>query len=84
MSAKAFRKGEHNAQCLVDNPEAEIEFDGYFSDAEGDVLFRDENGNALMVIKELGEGMIIATTIHEFPSGNFLKWVVQSAKKSKI
>ncbi|WP_406656438.1 hypothetical protein V7O62_11325 [Methanolobus sp. ZRKC2] len=84
MSAKAFRKGEHNAQCLVDNPEAEIEFDGYFSDAEGEVLFKDENGNALMVIKELGEGMIIATTIHEFPSGNFLKWVVQSAKKSKI
>jgi hypothetical protein len=37
-----------------------------------------------MVVKELGEGKIIATTIHEFPSGEFLKWINETAKKSKL
>ncbi len=84
MSANICITKEHIARCLVEDPKMEVEFDGYFTDTEGDVIFRDEDGNALMVVKKYGEGMIIATTIHEFPSGEFLKWIVENAKTTKI
>lgn len=84
MSANICMTTEHSARCLVEEPETEVEFDGYFTDTEGDIIFRDENGNALMVVKEIGKGMIIATTIHEFPSGSFLKWIVETAKSTKL
>lgn len=74
----------HGAQCLVEDSCSEVEFDGYFSKAEGEVLFKDEEGKPLMVIKEIGKGKIIATTIHEFPSGKFLKWITETAKKSRL
>ncbi len=61
-----------------------IEFDGYFTETDGDVLFRDEKGNPLMVSKKIGDGIIIATTIHEYPSGDFLKWMVETGKRNKI
>lgn len=75
---------DHEAQCLVEDTCTEIEFDGYFSKTDGEILFSDETGNPLMVVKELGDGKIIATTIHEFPSGKFLKWIHDTAKKSKL
>lgn len=76
-------KAKDDSQCIVDNLE-QVEFDGYFTDVEGDVLLTDPDGRALMVSKKIGDGMIIATTIHEFPSGDFLKWVLQRAKSTKF
>lgn len=75
---------DHEAQCLVEDYCCEVEFDGYFSKSDGEVVFKNDEGNPLMVVKELGEGRIIATTIHEFPSGEFLKWINETAKKSKL
>ncbi|SFM42413.1 hypothetical protein [Methanolobus profundi] len=75
---------DHEAQCLVEDTCSEVEFDGYFSKTDGEVVFRSDEGKPLMVVKELGEGRIIATTIHEFPSGRFLKWINDTAKKSKL
>ncbi len=75
---------DHEAQCLVEDTCTEIEFDGFFSKTDDEILFSDETGNPLMVVKQLGDGKIIATTIHEFPSGKFLKWINETAKKSKL
>jgi hypothetical protein len=75
---------QHEAQCLVEDSCCEVEFDGYFSKTDGEVVFKSHEGNALMVVKEIGEGRIIATTIHEFPSVEFLKWINGTAKKSKL
>jgi hypothetical protein len=75
---------DHQAQCLIEDSCAEVEFDGYFSKTDGEVVFSNDAGNPLMVVKELGNGRIIATTIHEFPSGKFLKWINETAKLSKI
>jgi hypothetical protein len=60
------------------------EFDGYLTDVQGDVLLTDQEGHALMVSKKIGEGMIIATTIHEFPSGDFLKLMVERSKSTRL
>lgn len=75
---------DHEAQCLVEDTCSEVEFDGYFSKTDGDVVFASDKGNPLLVVKKLGEGRIIATSIHEFPSGKFLKWIIETAKKSKL
>ncbi|MDG6242870.1 MAG: hypothetical protein QCH31_00550 [Methanolobus sp.] len=75
---------KHEAQCLVEDSCCEVEFDGYFSKTDGEVVFKSKEGNPLMVVKEIGEGRIIATTIHEFPSGEFLKWITGNAKKSRL
>lgn len=82
MSAKVC-KANDEVQCLVEELE-HVEFDGYFTDVGGDVLLKDEDGNALMVSKKVGEGMIFATTIHELPSEDFLKRMVQHAKSTKL
>jgi hypothetical protein len=78
------KEKEHEAQCIVEDTCSEIEFDGYFTKTDGEVIFRSDEGNPLMVVKELGEGKIIATTIHEFPTGKFLKWIIETAKMSKL
>ncbi|MCQ6962677.1 hypothetical protein [Methanolobus chelungpuianus] len=76
-------KAKDESQCIVDKLEG-VEFDGYLKNAEGDVLLTDKKGRALMVSKKTGDGMIIVTTIHEFPSGDFLKWVLQKAKSTRL
>lgn len=82
MSADVCKTGE-DAQCMIDDLE-QVEFDGYFTDTDGDILLTDTEGKSLMVSKRVGEGKIIATTIHEFPSGDFLKWIVQKSKSTKL
>lgn len=78
------RLGEHGAQCIVADPEMTVECDGYFSSTDGDVILNNDDGEAVMVVKEMGEGMIIATTVHEFPSPDFLTCVMDSARRSKL
>ena len=83
ISADVVKTDGHNIQCIVDDLE-HAEFDGYLTDVQGDVLLTDQEGHALMVSKKIGEGMIIATTIHEFPSGNFLRWMVERSKSTRL
>ncbi|MHC1575450.1 MAG: hypothetical protein ACXQTY_06595 [Candidatus Methanogasteraceae archaeon] len=51
------------------------ECDGYFTEADCDVILKGD-GMPILVSKEKGDGIVIATTIHEFPTGKFLKWAV--------
>lgn len=78
------RVGEHGAQCIVNDPGMAVECDGYFSSTDGDVILNNDNGEAVMVVKKVGEGMIIATTVHEFPSPDFLVCVMDNARRSKL
>lgn len=49
-----------------------IECDGYFPDYEGEVIAR-MSDEAVLVRNCVGEGEVVATTIHEYPSRSFLK-----------
>ncbi|MDT8357552.1 MAG: hypothetical protein RQ758_03505 [Methanomicrobiaceae archaeon] len=51
----------------------EVECDGYFEDVEGLVAARGEEGRALMVCHPLGEGVIVVTSFHEYPSRPFVQ-----------
>jgi hypothetical protein len=37
-----------------------------------------------MVVKEIGDGMIVATTIHELPSAEFFECRLACTKKGKV
>lgn len=64
---------DHECSCIFDDVRAEC--DGYFAGTDGDVILTGD-GMPILVAKEHGDGIIVATTIHEFPTGAFLKWAV--------
>ena len=76
--------GEHDIQCIVDDPAEPVECDGYFSRTDGQVIFKNSDGQPVMVAQVSGEGLIVATTIHEFPSTDFVRCVVGRAKWTKV
>ncbi len=75
--------GDHEA-CSIVATDATVECDGYFSATDGMVVIKNDDGHPVLVVWEMGEGMIIATTLHEFPSVDFLRCMVEGAKKVKM
>ena len=61
------------ASILEDFDTSEIECDGYIKNPEGSVLAQTEEGKSIMVAYPVGKGIIIVTTIHEYPSRGFLR-----------
>lgn len=49
-----------------------IECDGYFPEFEGDCIAETPDGRCIMIEKPFGKGCFIITSIHEFPSRDFL------------
>jgi hypothetical protein len=76
--------GEHDAQKLLKNIIPPVGCDGYFAETDADVVLKDDKGRPIMVVKEIGDGMIIATTAHEFPSAEFFECRVACTKKVKV
>jgi hypothetical protein len=61
------------ATILDDFDTSEIDCDGYIADPVGKVLAQTDDGKAIMVAYHVGEGTLIVTTIHEYPSRGFLR-----------
>jgi len=61
------------------------ECDGYLIPGKGfETVLRDERGRAVLVTAGLGDGLIVVTTVHEFPSAEYIKWAVARAKPAKL
>ena len=69
---------EHKAAAIVEKEECLC--DGYFTEigAGGEIILTDREGKAILVVSEYGAGKIIATTIHEYPSKDFIAYCVGS------
>lgn len=78
------RTGGHEDICVVDEHAAEVEYDGYFLDTDAKVVLTDESNRPLMVVKDVGKGKVIACSIHEFPSKEFLQRIVEVSSSCKI
>jgi hypothetical protein len=76
--------GEHIAQKLVKTRIIPVGCDGYFTETDANVVLKDEKGRSIMVAKEIGDGMVVATTIHELPAAEFFECRVACTKKVKI
>ncbi|MDQ1252136.1 MAG: hypothetical protein QG646_1251 [Euryarchaeota archaeon] len=78
-------EGTHDAQKLVQNITPPLGCDGYFAETDADVVLKDDNGRPIMVAKEIGDGIIVATTIHELPAADFFECrVACTMKKVKV
>lgn len=50
---------------------AALECDGWFEESEGEVI-ASAAGRPVVVARQVGDGLVIASTVHEYPSRSFL------------
>ena len=74
---------DHRCASLVGAKEADC--DGYLVPGEGfETILTDARGRPVLVIGKYGRGKIVATTIHEFPSTDYLCWAAEEGEPAKI
>jgi hypothetical protein len=73
----------HECSCLLCTSTPEC--DGYLIPGEGfESVLKDEKGRDILVVARFGEGLIVATSVHEFPAAEYIKWAVSQAKPAKL
>lgn len=61
------------------------ECDGYLIAGEGfETVLKDEKNRAILVRAQFGEGLIVATSVHEFPAAEYIKWALSQARPAKL
>jgi hypothetical protein len=68
----AFADGSPWGALIEGYDPAAIECDGTFPEHDGTAAATAEGGEAVVVEKPVGEGLVLAATIHEYPPRNFL------------
>jgi hypothetical protein len=74
----------HEDMCVTQWHTREVEYDGYFLDTDARIVLRDTQNKPLMIIKNIGKGKVIASSIHEFPPKEFLQCVLEMSSSCKI
>lgn len=69
--------------CIVEDENTEVEYDGYFPETDAKVVITDIYDRSIMVTKKIGNGIVIASTIHELPSQEFLKYIIHASNYVK-
>lgn len=72
----------HKASMIVADTRPEC--DGFFASCDWNCIMVNESGEPVLVTSEYGEGQIIATTIHEFPTPEFIRWALESSKSASL
>ncbi len=73
---------QHAASMIF--PDTRPECDGFFTSCDGNCIMVNESGEPVLVTIEYGEGLIIATTIHEFPTPEFIRWALDGSKPASL
>ena len=83
LGSQSVSPSRHECTCLLCTSTPEC--DGYLIPGQGfETVFRDEKGRPVLVAGKLGEGQIVATTVHEFPSTEYIRWASGRAKAAKL
>jgi hypothetical protein len=83
LGQKSVLSSENECSCLVCTPMPEC--DGHLLPGDGfETVLTDELGRAILVMAKFGEGLIVATTVHEFPAAEYIKWALAKAKPAKL
>jgi hypothetical protein len=81
--SQSITSSKHECSCMLCTFTPEC--DGYLIPGEGfETVLKDSKDRAVLVTGRYGEGMIIATSVHEFPAADYIKWALGKAKPSKI
>ncbi len=74
---------EHECSCMLCTFTPEC--DGYLVPGECfETVVKDEKGRAILVVGKYGQGLIVATSVHEFPAADYIKWALGKAKPAKL
>ncbi|MBW6518267.1 MAG: hypothetical protein K0A89_07170 [ANME-2 cluster archaeon] len=73
---------QHKASMIIADTSPEC--DGYFTSCDGDCIMVNEFGEPVLMTMEYGTGQIIATTIHEFPTPEFIRWALDCSKPASL
>ena len=83
LSSQSINPTEYECSCLCCTLTPEC--DGYLIPGKGfDTVLEDSKGRAVMVAGKYGQGLIVATSVHEFPAAEYIRWALSKAKPSKI
>lgn len=73
----------HECSCFLGTSTPEC--DGYLIPSEDfETVLKDEKDRAILVRAKLGEGLIVATSVHEFPAAEYIKWALSRARPAKL
>jgi hypothetical protein len=74
---------DHECSCLLSTCTPEC--DGYLILGEGfESVLTDEKDRAILARAKYGEGLIVATTVHEFPAAEYIRWALGRANPAKL
>ncbi|MCX6672879.1 MAG: hypothetical protein NTY37_03770 [Methanothrix sp.] len=83
IGSRSVASSEHECSCLLCTSTPEC--DGYLIAGEGfENVLKDEKDRAILVRAEFGEGLIVATSVHEFPAAQYIRWALSRAKPAKL
>ena len=81
--SQSVEPSEHECSCLLCTLTPEC--DGYLIPGEGfETVLKDSKGRAILVMGRCGEGLIVATSVHEFPAAEYIKWALGKARLARI
>lgn len=80
--AELSRTSSSEASLLAGDSSQEC--DGFFHRADGEWILINDTEDAVLVTFEYGKGKIIATTIHEFPTPEFIRWAIDNSIPSHL
>jgi len=74
---------DHECSCLLCTSTPEC--DGYLVPGEGfETILNDAKNRAILVMGKYGRGLIVATSVHEFPASDYIKWALNKANPAKF
>jgi len=83
LGQQAVEPSEHECSCMLCTFTPEC--DGYLIPGEGfETVLKDGNGRVVLATARYGEGLIVATSVHEFPAVDYIRWALGKAKPSRI
>ena len=83
MSTQSVNPSEGDCSCLICTTTPEC--DGYLIPGKGfETVIKDDKGRAILVMARRGEGLIVVTTVHEFPAAEYIRWALEMARPASI
>jgi hypothetical protein len=83
LGSQSIAPCEHECSCLLCTSTPEC--DGYLIPGAGfEAILKDKEDRAILVRAKYGEGQIVATSVHEFPAAQYLKWAISQARPAKL
>jgi hypothetical protein len=83
LGSQRVTSTDHECSCLLCTLTPEC--DGYLLPGEGfETVLKDSQERAILVMAKYGDGLIVATSVHEFPAAEYIKWALEKARPARL